>query len=70
MMTNEQIEKLAAYIVHLRGRFDVYHADGYEDMVAVISAKLETAREIAIVFECREEVFRKVEELEGKRWIF
>ena len=66
-MTNEQIEVLARYIIFLRGRYDEYRADGREDMMDYISAKLEATREIAIVFECREEVFRKVEELEGKR---
>lgn len=66
-MSNEQLEKLAAYIVYLRGRLDMYRVDGYEEMVAYIDGKLEAAREIAIIFDCREEVFRKVEEMEGKR---
>lgn len=64
-MTDEQIEKLAGYIVYLRGRYDDYYAAGCEDMVEYIGGKLEAAREIAIVFECREEVFRKVEEMWG-----
>lgn len=66
-MTNEQIEKLASYIVFLRGRYDAYYADGDTDTVEYVGAKLEAAREIAIVFECREEAFRKVEEMEGKK---
>ena len=66
-MTNEQIEKLAGYIVYLRGRYDMYVYDANDDMVDYISAKLEAAREIAIVFNCREEVFRKVEEMEAKK---
>lgn len=66
-MSNEQIKKLASYIVFLRGRYDAYYADGCEGMVEYIGAKLEAAREITIVFECREEVFRKVEEMEGKK---
>lgn len=64
-MTNEQIEKLASYIAFLRGRYDAYYADDDREMSEYISAKISAAREIAIVFECREEVFRKVEEMEG-----
>ena len=66
-MTNEQIEVLARYIIFLRGRYDEYRADGREDLMEYISAKLEATREIAIVNKCREEVFRKVEELEGMK---
>lgn len=66
-MTNEQIEVLARYIIFLRGRHDEYYTDGWEDMVEYIGAKLEAAREIAVAFECRAAVFRKVEELEGMR---
>ena len=66
-MTNEPIEKLASYIVYLRGSLDMYRVDGYEEMVAYIDGKLEAAREIAIIFDCREEVFRKVEEMEAKK---
>ena len=65
-MTNEQIEKLASYIAYLRSRFNVYMDDGNTYMLDCISSKTEAAREIAIVFDCREEVFSKVEEMEGR----
>lgn len=66
-MTNEQIEKLANYIVYLRGRMDAYREDGDGDLVEYIGAKIEAAREVAIVFDCRDAVFTKVYEIEEKR---
>lgn len=66
-MTEERITKLASYIVYLRGRLDAYYADGDENMCDYIGAKIEATREIAIIFECREEVFKKVEMLEDKK---
>ena len=63
-MTEEQIAKLANYITYLRGRLDTYYCEGDEDMCDYVGAKIEATREIAIVFDCREEVFKKVYGLE------
>ena len=63
-MSEEQIKKLAQYIKYLRSRLDVYHAEGDEDMCDYVGAKIEAAREITIVFDCRDEVFKCVEEME------
>lgn len=63
-MTEEQITKLASYITYLRGRLDTYYCEGDEDMCDYVGAKLEAAREIANVFDCRNEVYRKVDGLE------
>lgn len=63
-MTEEQIEKLAGYIVFLRNRVDAHCEVGDKDMMDYYYTKIEAAREIAIVFDCRDEVFKKVYELE------
>lgn len=64
-MTTEQIEKLAKYIVYLYGRMNTYNAERNMDLVAWVSAKLEAVREITNIFDCRGEVYAKVEELRG-----
>ena len=66
-MTEEQIAKLAGYAVYLRGRVKVYQDEQYEEMVEYCVAKLEAVREISVVFDCREEFFRKIEELGARR---
>lgn len=67
MMTDEQIEKLANYITFLRRRFDAYWNDGNKEMAYYVGGKLEAARETTVIFDCREEVFKKVEEMEAKK---
>lgn len=59
-MTEEQIAKLASYIKYLKGRLDTYCCEDNEDMCDYVEAKLEAAREIANIFNCRNEVYRKV----------
>lgn len=66
-MTEEQIEKLAAYAVFLRGRVTAYQSEGEDELVDYCVAKLEAVREISIVFNCREEFFKKIEQLEAGR---
>lgn len=66
-MTEEQIEKLAKYAVYLRSGVTVYQSEGEDEMVEFCAAKLEAVREISVVFDCREEFFKKIEELEAKR---
>lgn len=66
-MTEEQIEKLAKYAIYLRSRVTVYQSEGEDELVDYCVAKLEAVREISVVFDCREEFFKKIEELEARR---
>ena len=64
-MTDDNINKLAAYVRFLRGRLDTYCCEGNEEMCDYVGAKLEAVREICVIFDCRNEVYRKVDGLEG-----